>query len=214
MNESHIVILSLTLYKVVAILAGLAFTFMGYKLFIHGIFTEAGELQTNWENRSLVLKKAAPGTFFALFGTVIVCVSLWRGLTLEPSKEQGSVGGSGFFSIGASQGNDQNWQTPTSGERRQTVLNDIAILNQLANEIIPQREQGKISRMAITIENGDRILDLIDRTKTTLMLSVWSQDWGDQEEFIKWAQGAPGYFYSDPPTGIAIAAAIYKGEAK
>jgi hypothetical protein len=75
--------LYLTIYKVATLLVGLAFTFMGYKLFIRGIFTEAGELRANWENRSLMMKRAAPGTFFALFGTVIVCVSLWRGLSFS-----------------------------------------------------------------------------------------------------------------------------------
>lgn len=212
MNESHTLMLSMTIYKVITLLTGLAFTFMGYKLFIHGIFAETGELQANWENMSLILKKAAPGTFFALFGTVIVCVSLWRGLTFEPAKDSGTIRGSGFMSVGASNGNNQIWQSSASDETRQTVLNDVAILNQFVNEILPQREQDKSSRLTITIENSDRMLDLLDRTKATLILSIWSQDWGDQEEFIKWAQGAPGYYYSDPPASIAQAAAIYKGE--
>jgi len=212
MNENHTLMLSLTIYKVVTILAGLAFAFMGYKLFVHGIFTEAGELSTNWENKSLVLKKAAPGTFFALFGTVIVCVSLWRGLTLEPSQEQGALGGSGLLSTATSKAENRSWQNPSAEEMRPTVLNDVAILNRFANDLLRQQEQGKGSSLTVATEDSDRLLDLIDRTKATLILSVWSQDWGDQDEFRKWAQLSPGYAYGDPPTGIALAAAIYKGE--
>ncbi len=77
----------MTIYKVVTMLVGLAFAFMGYKLFVHGIFEQAGELSTKWENRGLVLRKATPGTFFVLFGTVIICVSLMRGFVLEHGKD-------------------------------------------------------------------------------------------------------------------------------
>lgn len=213
MSEGHTLMLSLTIYKVVTILAGLAFAFMGYKLFIHGIFTEAGELHTNWENRNLILRKAAPGTFFALFGTLIVCTSLWRGLTFEPSQWQVG-GGSGLFGNEASKGDDRSSQNPTAEKTRQSVLNDIATFNQFANDLLRQRKQEEGSMLTVTVENSDRILDLIDRTKATLMLSVWSQDWGNWEEFRKWALRAPGYFYSDPPASIARAAAIFKGEAQ
>lgn len=212
MSAGHTLMVSLTIYKVVTIFAGLAFAFMGYKLFIHGIFRQAGEFQTNWENRKLVLKKAAPGTFFALFGTLIVCISLWRGLTFEPSQDQG-IGGSGMFGDGASTGGDRSSQSPASEEARQAVLSDVATFNQFGRELELQRQQGTAS-LTVPIEESDQVFDLIDRTKTTLMLSVWSQDWGDREEFRKWALRAPGYFYSDPPAGIARAAAIFKGDAR
>jgi hypothetical protein len=212
MSEAIILILSLTIYKVVTILAGLAFAFMGYKLFIHGIFMGAGELHTNWENRSLVLRKAAPGTFFALFGTLVLCVSLWRGLNFEPGP--GGYGGSGMFSNGTSDGDDRNGQGPSAETSRETVVKDIAILNNFANDILRQRGQGKAQHLTVAVQDSEQILDLIDRTKATLMLSVWSQDWGDREEFRKWAYRAPGYAYSDPPTSITRSAAIFKGEGQ
>jgi hypothetical protein len=214
MSEGNsLMLFSLTIYKVITIFAGLAFAFMGYKLFIHGIFMEAGELHTNWENRSLVLRKAAPGTFFALFGTLVVCTSLWRGLTFKPSQGTG-YDYSGIFGNDTSKGDNRKLQSPTAEQTRQSVLNDIATFNQFANDLLRQRKQGEDSRLTVTVGDGDRILDLIDRTKATLMLSVWSQDWGDPEEFRKWAYHAPGYAYGDPPTSIARAVAIFKGEAQ
>ena len=210
MNEAHTLMLSLTLYKVITILAGLAFAFMGYKLFINGIFTEAGELSTNWEDKHLVLKKAAPGTFFAVLGTLIVCVSLWRGLTLEPWQGPGGKG-SGFFSHAVSTANDPSPPDPNADKTRQTVINDIALLNQFEKDLLSQSQKGKGSTKQVAVEDGDRVLDLIERAKTALMLSVWSQDWGDREEFKKWVRNAPGYYRSDPPTDIAQAATIFNG---
>lgn len=215
MSADHTLMVSLTIYKVVTIFAGLAFAFMGYKLFIHGIFKDAGELRTNWENRKLVLRKAAPGTFFALFGTLIVCTSLWRGLALESSQEAG-LGGSGMFGdLGdqASARDDRSVQSPAAEEARRAALNDVATFNQLGNELLRQPQQDETSSLTLTIEDRDQILDLMDRSKAALMLSVWSQAWGDRDEFRQWAQGAPGYFHSYPPAGIARAAAIFKGEA-
>lgn len=211
MSAGHTLMVSLTIYKVVTIFAGLAFAFMGYKLFIHGIFKDAGELRTNWDNRKLVLRKAAPGTFFALFGTLIVCTSLWRGLTFEPSQEQG-LGGSGMFGDEARTGDERRPQSPTAEKARQTALDDVATFNRLGSELLRQRQQDGTSSLTVTIEDSDRVLDLMDRSKVALLLSVWSEDWGDREEFGKWALGAPGYFHSDPPAGIARAAAIFKGE--
>ena len=54
MYDSFTMMLFLTIYKVVTMLTGLAFAFMGYRLFVHGIFEQAGELRTNWDDRGLV----------------------------------------------------------------------------------------------------------------------------------------------------------------
>ena len=77
------VILSITLYKMVSLLIGGAFSYMGYRLFISGIWGNAGSLETHYENNRLVLKNAAPGTFFALFGAIIVSITLFKGLEFE-----------------------------------------------------------------------------------------------------------------------------------
>jgi len=45
---------------------------MGYKLFVKGIFREAGDVEVKWDDNKILLKRAAPGTFFAVCGTVII----------------------------------------------------------------------------------------------------------------------------------------------
>ena len=74
------IILSLTSYKIASLLVGSAFAYMGYRLFISGIWGHAGELKTEFGDNKLVLKKAAPGTFFALFGAIIISITLYIGL--------------------------------------------------------------------------------------------------------------------------------------
>lgn len=44
MDTNTAIILSLAAYKLVSLLVGLAFSYMGFKLFIAGIWGDAGEL--------------------------------------------------------------------------------------------------------------------------------------------------------------------------
>ena len=80
-KEIVLIILMISTYRIVSLIVGLGFAYMGYKLFIHGVFDKAGELQAAWGEKKLLLKQAAPGTFFSLFGTVIIVVALWKGLS-------------------------------------------------------------------------------------------------------------------------------------
>jgi hypothetical protein len=79
-------IFALLAYRLVVLLCGFGSILMGYRLFRLGIFEKAGELKANWGDRSLLLKAAAPGTFFALFGSAIIAVTVWKGFTIETSK--------------------------------------------------------------------------------------------------------------------------------
>jgi len=210
MSEGHTMMMSLTIYKLATIFTGLAFAFMGYRLFISGIFAEAGELRTNWDNKSLVLRKAAPGTFFALLGAIITCISLWRGLNLEPVPRPGDVE-SGMFSqgtssIGPRSGHDSSADNSKAESSRAIVLEDIAYLNQFCNDLVKRQDEPARLTASAT---GDRIIDLFDRAKAALMLSAWSPEWGNPEEFRKWLAGV--YPYGEPPDSIASAAAIYRG---
>jgi hypothetical protein len=59
---------------------GLIVVYLGYRLFCRGIFDTGGDFEATWHDNKLILKRAAPGTFFALFGTLIIAVSLWHGI--------------------------------------------------------------------------------------------------------------------------------------
>jgi hypothetical protein len=76
-------IIAFTFYKTIALLSGTAFGYMGFRLFMAGIFEKAGELEQLYGKEHLLLKQAAPGTFFALFGCAIILVTLMRGFRTE-----------------------------------------------------------------------------------------------------------------------------------
>ena len=73
-------------FKITSLLAGVLFCYLGYKLFVAGIWGNAGNLEVNWNDNKVLLKKAAPGTFFALFGTAVVIVSIINGFSITTSQ--------------------------------------------------------------------------------------------------------------------------------
>jgi hypothetical protein len=75
-----------TAYHLLTSLIGLVAAYMGFRLFRYGVFERAGELKLAWGDRSLLLKQAAPGTFFSVLGAGIIAVSLVTGVkaTLTP----------------------------------------------------------------------------------------------------------------------------------
>ncbi len=77
------VIIGTVLYKLAALLIGFGLAYLGYRLFIAGIFEGGGDLDATFSDTKLVLKKASPGIFFALFGTVVLVVTLTKGLDLS-----------------------------------------------------------------------------------------------------------------------------------
>ncbi|SPH24323.1 hypothetical protein DEA8626_03374 [Defluviimonas aquaemixtae] len=70
-------------YKLVSLLTGLGFAYMGYRLFIAGIEKPAATLEASSGAHALKLSRTAPGTFFALFGTAVVCVTLYQGFDIK-----------------------------------------------------------------------------------------------------------------------------------
>ena len=74
-----------------SLLVGSIFAYMGYLLFKAGIWGHAGELEAEFGDNKLVLKKAAPGTFFALFGAIIIAITLYKGLEFKDHANDSST---------------------------------------------------------------------------------------------------------------------------
>lgn len=83
MDTQTSIVWGLVIYKVISLLVGLASCYMGYRLFVKGIWGEAGDLNAKFGDNKLVLKGAAPGTFFAVLGTLVICVTLWKGMGFD-----------------------------------------------------------------------------------------------------------------------------------
>lgn len=71
------------LFKGLVILVGLAFVYMGYKLFIKGITAPAGSFTGEVGDKKLKLVRFAPGIFFALVGSVVVVVGSTRQFSIS-----------------------------------------------------------------------------------------------------------------------------------
>lgn len=86
MTEYLGVVIALVASRILTALIGLTFGYFGYRLFCLGVYVKAGELRAAWGERHLILKQAAPGTFFALFGTVITAAALLGGGDVERAR--------------------------------------------------------------------------------------------------------------------------------
>ncbi len=78
-------IVAIEAYRLASIFVGFAIIYFGYKLFDRGVYQKAGELKAAWGESNLLLKQAAPGTFFVIFGTAVIVFSLWKGFSLSAS---------------------------------------------------------------------------------------------------------------------------------
>jgi hypothetical protein len=76
-------VLMVAVYKVVSLFVGLGFGYMGYRLFMAGINRPAGELEASSGPRALKLSRAAPGTFFALFGAAVIVATIFQGFDID-----------------------------------------------------------------------------------------------------------------------------------
>lgn len=63
--------------------SGLVIIFLGYLLFIKGIFNESGDFEGTFKDNKIILKKAAPGTYFVLFGSIVILMALYKGFVTE-----------------------------------------------------------------------------------------------------------------------------------
>jgi hypothetical protein len=74
-------------YRLVALCSGILSIYLGYKLFRVGIYEKAGELKASFGGNHLLLRQAAPGTFFALFGAIVISIGLWKGIRIQSSED-------------------------------------------------------------------------------------------------------------------------------
>ena len=93
MNIESFEIIATMLYKLASLGVGLVSLYFGYKLFLAGIVGNAGTVKltvpmgdtpNNSQSRvNLTLRDAAPGIFFALFGTIIITISIVMSFKIE-----------------------------------------------------------------------------------------------------------------------------------
>ena len=84
-------IISITIYKLASLATGIALSYMGYKLFMAGVWGNAGDAEGVFGNNKLVIKRAAPGTFFILMGAIVIGLTIANGMSFKTTTDQQEV---------------------------------------------------------------------------------------------------------------------------
>lgn len=81
-------------FKIVSLLVGLGMCWMGFRLFMTRYEWDASETQLDWKHVGLSLalniKKTAPGTFFVLFGAIVILTTECT-FQVEHTRETGAA---------------------------------------------------------------------------------------------------------------------------
>lgn len=91
-TDSHIsvwMILAVSIFKAALIVSGSVCVYLGYRLFRLGIVGES-DVEAGADTYKLTIKRAAPGSVFALFGAILVGITAYKGLDIEYGKESGT----------------------------------------------------------------------------------------------------------------------------
>ena len=74
-------------FKLFQMLFGMLTIFLGYKLFMKGFYNDSGEVKIKVNSSSVLIKKAAPGTFFSVLGTILIAVAIFKGVEYNSEKK-------------------------------------------------------------------------------------------------------------------------------
>ncbi len=144
--------------------------FLGYRLFCLLPFEKSSEGKFRLPGGTAVyLTKVGPGVFFALFGAVILSVSLHETIEYKAGAGPEFVGIDGGSIRLNSSGRSA---VPDSGELRSLILK----LNTVPDFLSP----GLDSLQKKSLHG------VIDRTKLRLMRCVWSANWGSYDGFERY----------------------------
>lgn len=138
---------------------------------------------------SIYLTRVGPGTFFALFGSVIVSLSFYFAVSQTETNATGAVG--------SPSADNKTLGNPSTLDRTKTIrgMGDGLVLS--ANDSAPElddlrRDIGFLNFNHRTFLEGlskpraEFVEGLTQRVKLALMRRHWRSDWGQFEEFERW----------------------------
>jgi len=165
------------LERIFAVAIGGLSMYFGYRLLIkepdqsksRGKFTLPGGI-------SIDLSRVGPGVFFALFGAIVVALSLYNTITYtetitnNPTDSEQVV--REFTGVGSSQ--ELNGDTA-----RELLQQDMIFINKTLPTVL---------RTDLSAEQQAGIEIDIERVKLDLMKTVWDDNWGDYAKFKELVQ--------------------------
>ena len=80
-------VIAVTVYKLCSLATGVTLSYLGYKLFMAGVWGNAGDAEGSFGDNKIVIKKAAPGTFFVLMGALVIGLTIFKGLDFNSNQD-------------------------------------------------------------------------------------------------------------------------------
>ncbi len=153
---------------------------------------------------SIYMSRVGPGVFFALFGLIVLALSLYFSVSIK-----NTPGGPKILVASANQsagatspetiyrGISQHFETNKDilKDNRLNMRPDMYQLNNLMGLI----------RSDLTETKRSDVERLIKKIKFRMIYSVWSDEWGDYEQFKEWVNG----FLPELPKEQKDAAKLY-----
>jgi hypothetical protein len=181
------------LERIIGVLVGGLAIFLGYRLFLKIPVRTNASGQLVLGGFKVVLSRAGPGVFFALYGATIVGVSFYKTIKLDEFGENGRPV-SAF--VGASSPTDDAGEEARQ-DARMLLQPEIQALNHLPSQLKPN----------LAAEDRNLALAEIARIKFELMDAVWDKKWGDKAAFKQWVDSHEQY---PPPAGLEKAVAYFR----
>lgn len=191
--------------RILAVLMGGLSIYFGYRLFLEipVATTASGTVTLPW-NIKVVLSRAGPGIFFALFGVSLIAFSFYQRIHYDEKKA-----GHEEQPKGTPQAADQksfNGAAPVIADvvaegredARMMLRRDIAVLNMLPAQLNP----------SLSAQDRNLATSAIRRIKFELMKPLWGSDWGDQRKFEEWVRRGAVY-PTEPESKAARAYFLY-----
>lgn len=201
-----------------AVMGGVSI-YLGYRLFMK--IPEQTDSQgriTFTKDFSIYLNRVGPGIFFALFGALVIGLSLSKATSYEqyigaPSQSPVAAGGRLPARSELASPSEHSRYTGFGGSQTDTDKADLESLRlTLREDMILLNTVPTVLRPDLRDEQKADIENAVPRVKLDLMRTVWSADWGDFAQFEPWALKRET---GPPPKGLEKAAEYYRsGESQ
>jgi hypothetical protein len=122
-DDTQLVLIA-NVFRIVCLVAGLIFAYLGYRLYVKGVFDKTQDIQASFGNAKVALRHVAPGVVFGIAGIVVALLSVVRPIEITTTTVPGSR------HIPGSTPNEEkhDQQTVTLGNRETITLEDLVRL--------------------------------------------------------------------------------------
>lgn len=187
--------------RLLAVAIGGLAILLGYRLFRSVPEAKDSEGRvTLSKDFTVVVSRVGPGVFFALFGVIVVGLSLWRPVSFVlpvpgPVAGQAAAPAPSAITFSGAASAAEESEADARRDKRLQLRREIALLNELPARLdagLPQTDRDRIERA-------------LARIKFELMRPVWGEPgdgWDTPQAFAAWLEGGRA---TPPPAAIAKA---------